>query len=75
MLRVACIPLCTATIGEQEQFAIDSEAFGSIKDVFGAWCPFMLVKNKRFYALSDPICYFRYDILISSHVILIANVC
>lgn len=63
MLRVACIPLCTATIGEQGQFTIDSEAFGRIKDVVGVWCPFMLVKNKRFSALSEPICSFHYDIL------------
>jgi hypothetical protein len=45
MLRVACILLYTATIGEEGRFTIDSQAFEFNKDVFGVWCPFMLVQE------------------------------
>jgi len=45
MLRVACIRLYTAIIDEQKQFTTDSEAFGSVKGVFGVWCLFMFVQK------------------------------
>lgn len=60
MLRVACIRLYIATIGEQEQFTTDSEAFGSVKGVFVYRVCLCLCKNKRYYALLEAMCFIHY---------------